>query len=60
MIQLIGIMIGMYILTRMIEISERKGNGVVLFIFCVGTFLVTVICMALLLGAPSAGIPPIH
>ena len=45
MIPTIGIMIGFYIITRMIEIDSSKGNSQALRIFAKITGVITVLCM---------------
>lgn len=54
MVQLIGIMIGAYIFTRMVEITLDKSKGVALGILAIFTALITLACMAGLLIAGSS------
>ena len=51
MISTIGIMIGAYIVTRMIELIMRDDTGYLLDIFAVLTLLVTGVCLLLLFSS---------
>lgn len=53
MVKLIGIMIGAYILTRMIEIGDHN-PGRLLTVASILTFLLTAICMLGLLAGGAA------
>ena len=58
MIPIIGIMIGAYIFTRMIEILDRDEASIVVRLFAALTLLVTVVgVLLLLLGAMTAQNP---
>ena len=55
MIPTIGIMIGFYIVTRMVEIHLHKGNPQPLRILAVVTAVITVLCiLGLLSSSPTA------
>ncbi len=55
MIPIIGFMIGMYILTRMIEIGSRKESSGCVCFFTTITFLAT-ICFMIALMVKSTGV----
>lgn len=57
MIQTIGIMIGAYILTRMVEIFMSEKPGVIVRLFAAGTILVTLIGIAALLLSGARPMP---
>ena len=61
MIPTIGLMIGMYIFARMVELLGLKDRGVVTKIFAVVTMLVALVSMADLLlsgNSTSSGLTP--
>ena len=62
MIPIIGWMIGMYILTRMVELSGRKETGGLAWFFIVITFLATIgfmIALAVMSSKAGRSIYPI-
>jgi hypothetical protein len=54
MLPTIGLMIGAYIITRMIDIGNRKDSSVVVKVFCALTLLFTVFCMFSLATASTS------
>lgn len=54
MIQSIGVMVGFYIITRMLQIVPDKSVGTVTRIFGVVTAIVTILCTISLLFTPSS------
>ena len=53
MIQIIGIMIGGYIFTRMLEVATTQSISVVVRLFAILTILLDLLCIVFLLGAGS-------
>ncbi|HLK55576.1 MAG TPA: hypothetical protein VKU00_03380 [Chthonomonadaceae bacterium] len=68
MLQAIGLMIGAYILTKMLYLMARmdkdgfgKGTQILVGLFALGTFFLTIVmCIALLVAGSTTSLPPFH
>ena len=59
MIPIIGLMMGAYIFTRMVDMLGRADVSVLAKVFSVGTILVVLFgCFVLMLGSAMPSIPP--
>lgn len=53
MIPAIGLMVGAYIITRMIELFKKEGTTTLLKVFSVSTIIITIISIIDILNAGS-------
>lgn len=56
MIPALGVMIGAYIFTRMLEMILAKDNGVALKVFAVLTILITLVSVVDIMNAGTRGL----